>query len=890
MYKGVLLGLDKSAIINQAQKFAAKGQLDKAVEEWQKLIQETPNDGNIFNTIGDLQLKKAASAKAVQAYMKAAEAFQTGGFELKAIAVYKKIIKIDPARLDVCEMLADLNSSRGLIANATDEYYRVAKQYAKLGNIKGALQIYQKVADLEPNNVHARLKLAETCRKEGYNDHALEAYCKALQFFRSRHQNHEAESVLKQIREMNPDFLERNEALSESKVDAASAPPVAQGVEAPVKEESSPALNLEEIVPALLAASNPPAPEAQHAAGEMPSEPSKDPADWGNISLHPLASGGEAPERSELGGAPSEAPIVSGEPATQTPTKEPLVPSPPPSISFDLSDPAPIVAAEAPEEPLISMAPPSSSSDSITPVIPEGPLAGEPAAAAPLVAASLDSVTPEFSLPSFASDESAPPAPAVQSFDSLTPKPNPVQPRSDESAPPEPVASLSPEEIQNRLTEANVYLKYGLIEKAHDQFLEVVKFAPDHAEAYLQLKEIYKKQGAIEKAAQICGTLAALYRQRGDTDRQSEIEQEMNGLVKAAAELSGSGGGQVEASEIEESQAVRAQSGCTERTIEDSSAGQSLGLDPFAEQLKKADEYLKRNRVKDARRILIKVLDVDPDHVHARRKLLEIEDQEISQREYQDQASAENRGQSVREESKAPEVLREVSFEDLLQSVEESFSEHSVDLSQGQHSKPRASFKDMAKDLSKPPEGEAYFDLTSLLEEFDDKNKEVPPAPPSEVENQLDAIFKEFQRGMNDDPHQEDVETHFNLGIAYNEMGLLDDAINEFKQAMSGERSIDAALMLALCYQKKGNLRDSEHLLRVLIKEPRCSNQQQLLLKYELAVILSQRPGNGEAQRLFSEIFSQDPTFRDVASRVANQSNAGRSGPSEAKKKKISSL
>ena len=49
---------DKAAIIKEAQKFLARGQIDKAIAEWEKLIKESP-DANTYNTVGDLYLKKA---------------------------------------------------------------------------------------------------------------------------------------------------------------------------------------------------------------------------------------------------------------------------------------------------------------------------------------------------------------------------------------------------------------------------------------------------------------------------------------------------------------------------------------------------------------------------------------------------------------------------------------------------------------------------------------------------------------------------------------------------------------------------------------------------------------------------------------------------------------
>ena len=61
------MAIDKNTVSKEAQKFAAKGQFDKAIAEWKKLLKESPNDPNIFNTIGDLCLKKDSKADAVDA-------------------------------------------------------------------------------------------------------------------------------------------------------------------------------------------------------------------------------------------------------------------------------------------------------------------------------------------------------------------------------------------------------------------------------------------------------------------------------------------------------------------------------------------------------------------------------------------------------------------------------------------------------------------------------------------------------------------------------------------------------------------------------------------------------------------------------------------------------
>lgn len=66
---------DKSIILKEAQKYIAKGQIDKAIVEWEKLAKESP-DGNTYNTIGDLYLKKGDKKSAIEFFHKAAGFFR----------------------------------------------------------------------------------------------------------------------------------------------------------------------------------------------------------------------------------------------------------------------------------------------------------------------------------------------------------------------------------------------------------------------------------------------------------------------------------------------------------------------------------------------------------------------------------------------------------------------------------------------------------------------------------------------------------------------------------------------------------------------------------------------------------------------------------------------
>jgi tetratricopeptide (TPR) repeat protein len=170
------LEADKGKVLQTANQLAAKGQFDKAIAEWKKLLTESSNDGSIHNNIGDLHIKRNAVAEAIEAYLLAGGAFHASGSALKAIAVYKKILKLDPSRYGVYQQLGDLNAERGLVNNAVSDYLTLSKLYLKDGRTREALAVYRKIVDLDPTNLNARQRLAELCLQENFRDDAVKAY------------------------------------------------------------------------------------------------------------------------------------------------------------------------------------------------------------------------------------------------------------------------------------------------------------------------------------------------------------------------------------------------------------------------------------------------------------------------------------------------------------------------------------------------------------------------------------------------------------------------------------------------------------------------------------------------------------------------------------------
>ena len=177
------MGIDRGSVLQSAQLFASRGQFDAAINEWKKLSTESPGDGSIFNSIGELHLKRQATTDAVSAFLQAAHAFRAEGATLKAIATFKKILKLDPSRYDVFRHLGDLNAERGLLSSAVQDYLTLGKHYLKAGRSKEALDIYKKIVSQDPSNLDAQQRVAELCLQENMQDEATKVY---LQLGRER--------------------------------------------------------------------------------------------------------------------------------------------------------------------------------------------------------------------------------------------------------------------------------------------------------------------------------------------------------------------------------------------------------------------------------------------------------------------------------------------------------------------------------------------------------------------------------------------------------------------------------------------------------------------------------------------------------------------------------
>src|SRR5436190_6336173 len=152
--------------MDAARKFVDKGQIDKAVKEYLRIVREDPKDVRVWLKIGDLYAKKGSKQEATETYLKVARFYQEQGFYLKAVAVYKQILKLDPRLVEVNLKLAELYRQLGLLSDAMQHFESVAAHFHREGKTKEALATVRQLVDLDPENIATRIKLAELYSKE----------------------------------------------------------------------------------------------------------------------------------------------------------------------------------------------------------------------------------------------------------------------------------------------------------------------------------------------------------------------------------------------------------------------------------------------------------------------------------------------------------------------------------------------------------------------------------------------------------------------------------------------------------------------------------------------------------------------------------------------------
>jgi len=160
----------------EAEKAEKAGKLDQAIPLYRQLLEDNPRDWNTINKIGDLFAKIGKMREAGDEYAKVAEFYARDGFHLKAIAIWKKINKLDPSVVEPYAKLADLYAKQGLVMEAKGQYQIVAEDQLKRNRLKEAAETLRKMVEIDSSDLKTRSRLADIYTKEGSTEKAVGEY------------------------------------------------------------------------------------------------------------------------------------------------------------------------------------------------------------------------------------------------------------------------------------------------------------------------------------------------------------------------------------------------------------------------------------------------------------------------------------------------------------------------------------------------------------------------------------------------------------------------------------------------------------------------------------------------------------------------------------------
>lgn len=196
--------VDKAKTLRTAEKFLETGKIAAAIKEYCQIVAVDADDFTTLNMLGDLYTRVGNTAEAISCFRRIAEHYREQGFGLKAIAMYKKIDRLQPNDIEIATSLADLYAQQDLIVEARAHYLTVVEAHSRAGSVQSALEILRRIADLDPQNTQIRTKLADGYLNQGLREEAAQCFAEAGHVFVARGAFDEALEVFSEALAIQP--------------------------------------------------------------------------------------------------------------------------------------------------------------------------------------------------------------------------------------------------------------------------------------------------------------------------------------------------------------------------------------------------------------------------------------------------------------------------------------------------------------------------------------------------------------------------------------------------------------------------------------------------------------------------------------------------------------
>ncbi len=752
---------DKASLIKEAQKYLAKGQIDKSITIWEELVKDSPSS-HTYNALGDLYIKKGDKKKSINSFHAAANYFREEGFFLKALGLYKKILNIEPTNSDALYALGEINEERGLHTDAVKYYLAAADNFSKAGKKEKILQVYARIIAVSPTNIPFRNKVAEIYAKEGLGSEAVKEYLNVARLYEEAGDFEKAMEYCQKALVLQPSNKEAVLEISylfEKKGDFDHAIQQITEASALFPQDTEIYFRCAEIYTNAGKFD-----EARNFLGKI-------------TELQPenLAAKKLFGEICLKEGNREKALIES------MPVIEALI------LNKEYNDAERLIEYFKDIDPLETgkMSVLLSRHQGDKPRIAKEIISlGDEYLSRTMQEEALQCYKEALSL---SPDDELLKAKVVELEGEVSEeiieekKEEEIGEEVEEVEGAEEAIEIIKSEkgVYETLLEADIYLRYGLYKEAKNLLDELIQDDPENIDLHVKLKSLFVHTDNKEHAVTECLKLQELYEKVGDTEKKEQIMREAFGIYPEDPRLS------------EMAQLLP-------EPESSSIAQEKLTIEDYREEITEADFYSRQGLQDQAREILEKLQGLFPENKEIRRKLGSLKE--------------------ITEITKGGEKI-EIKEKELVS-----------------------------------PESEA---------------SRLPDVHEPALDNDVLAVFNEFKKGFEKEFEDKDYATHYNLGLAYKELGLLDDAIREFQISRNDSGNFfSSSSMLATCYLEKNLYSLAIEILVDTLERTKRKDDSYWAMKYDLADAYEKNGNIEEAYDMYKEVYEWDPKFRDISEKL----------------------
>jgi len=197
------MAFNKARALQEAERSVSQRKFSQAIQQYMEIAEQDPADVTLLNTIGDLLVREGNLSDALVMFHRLADIYFREGFYVRAIAIYRKIVKFEPNSIDSALRLAELYATQKLTHEARAQYALAFELCQSQDQSEKAAQTLRQIVALDPESIVSRIRLAEHCEQLGRRSEAAQEYLKAARVRLARGEAPAAGAALRKAVELD---------------------------------------------------------------------------------------------------------------------------------------------------------------------------------------------------------------------------------------------------------------------------------------------------------------------------------------------------------------------------------------------------------------------------------------------------------------------------------------------------------------------------------------------------------------------------------------------------------------------------------------------------------------------------------------------------------------